>query len=251
MTKAELKKITEKAVESDIPEGIVNFLEKRNGIQNYSYKSRYSVTDIVACKRKSVYKQLGVEKEELIQDATVEKLWATVRGDFLHQMTLAYKWREMDMEYTVPLKDGRTATVVGRLDMYDWKSKTIIDLKTTKFVKWQIKRGFLPKLEHILQVQCYDTIFSEYLPVENLNIVYVDMNDIVTYKIKKRDLTKWIRKSIRDIEESLSTKKIPKGQVTGLCQFCPYQTKCFNDGNGLTSKPLSIPKSNNEKEVRP
>jgi hypothetical protein len=70
----------------------------------------------------------------------------------------------MDTEYNILLKDGRTAVLVGRLDMYDWKTKTVIDLKTTKFIKWQIKQGFLPKLEHILQVQCYKHCFLTSTP---------------------------------------------------------------------------------------
>jgi len=233
----------EQTEEIDTPEGIVNFLQKRNGMVSYDYKDRYSVTDIVGCQRKAFYKQLGVEREELLEDATVEKMWGTVRGDFLHQMTHAYKWREMDIEHYIPLKNGRIATLVGRLDMYDWKTKTIIDLKTTKMVKWQIKRGFLPRLEHILQVQCYGTMFSKIMPVKNLNIVYVDMTNIVTYKVKKRDLTDWIKTRIHEIDDSLGGKKIPKGEVSGLCQFCRYQTRCSTDGGGLTDKPLSIPAS--------
>jgi len=237
-----LGKLQELAEEIDTPEGIVNFLQKRNGISNYETKSRYSVTDIVGCQRKAYYKELGIPKEELLEDATLEQMWSTVRGDFLHQMTHAYKWREMDMEYYVPLKNGKIATVAGRLDMYDWKTKTIIDLKTTKLIKWQIKQGFLPKLEHLLQVQCYGTMFSQIMPVKNLNIVYVDMNDIVTYKVKKRDLSDWIKTRINEIEDSIAEKKIPKGEVSGLCQFCRYQTKCFDDGNGLDKKPMSVPK---------
>ena len=111
-------------------------------------------------------------------------------------------------------------------------------------IKWQIKQGFLPRLEHILQVQCYGTMFSKIMPVKNLNIVYVDMTNIVTYKVKKRDLTDWIKTRIHEIDDSLGGKQIPKGEVSGLCQFCRYQTKCFNDGNGLTDKPLSVPKKN-------
>jgi len=233
---------TQQTEEIDTPLGIVNFLQKRNGIKNPPSKSRYSVTDIVGCQRKSFYKELGVPQEELAHDATLEAMWSTVRGDFLHQMTYAYKWREMDIEHYVPLKNGKIATVAGRLDMYDWKTKTIIDLKTTKFVKWQIKQGFLPKLEHILQVQCYDTMFSQIMPVENLNIVYVDMSDIVTYKVTKKDLTEWIQTRVQEIEEFLEQKKAPNGEPNGLCQYCSYQTRCYNDGNGLTDKPLSVPK---------
>ena len=245
ITKEKVKSITE---EIDAPEGIVNFLQKRNGLYTKDYTSRYAVTELVGCQRKSLYKQLGVSQEELLGDTTLEGMWGRVRGDFLHQMTYAYKWREMDMEYYVPLKDGRIATLAGRLDMYDWKTKTIIDLKTTKFVRWQIKQGFLPKPEHILQLQCYDTMFSEYMPVKNLNIVYADMSDIVTYKVQKRDLSKWIKTRIQEIESAKTDKKTPKGEVSGLCKFCKYQTRCFEEGNGLTDKPLSTPKPKEEEQ---
>lgn len=243
MNKTQTKISDQKLVtEIDTPDGIVNFLQKRNGLLNYHAKSRYSVTDIVGCLRKAFYKEYGIEQEELLQDATIENMWGLVRGDFLHQITYAYKWRELDIEYHVQLNDGKVATVAGRLDMFDWKTKTIMDLKTTKMIKWQIKKGFLPRLEHILQVQCYGTMFSEIIPVDNLNIVYVDMNDIVTYKVQIRDLTEWIKTRIIEIEEALSNETILTGQVSGLCQFCRYQTKCYNDGNGLTAKPMSIPK---------
>ena len=238
----------DQATEVDTPQGIVDFLQKRNGLYSKDYESRYSVTELVGCQRKSVYKQLGASQEELLADSSLESMWATVRGDFLHNMTYAYKWREMDIEHYVPLENGKVATLAGRLDMYDWKTKTIIDLKTTKFVRWQIKQGFLPKPEHILQLQCYDTMFSEYMPVENLNIVYADMSDIVTYKVEKRDLTDWIKTRIQEIESSKEDKKIPDGEVTGLCKFCRYQTRCFEDGNGLTDKPLSVPKSKEENQ---
>ncbi len=227
----------------DIPAGIVNFLQKRNGMIALSTKSRYWVSDIVSCERKSYYKGLGIDEEELLKDPTIEGMWDTVRGDFLHQMTYAYKWREMDIEHYILLKDGRTAVVAGRLDMYDWRTKTIIDLKTTKFIKWQIKQGFLPKLEHILQVQCYNTIFSQVLPIESLTIVYADMSDIVAYKIQKRDLTEWMKRRIQEIEDSLFDRNVPIGEVSGLCKYCRFQTRCYNDRNGLTEKPLSRPRS--------
>jgi CRISPR/Cas system-associated exonuclease Cas4 (RecB family) len=229
--------------EIDTPKGIVNFLEKRNGISKYTPKSRYSVTELVGCQRKSLYKQQGVSQEELLADTTLESMWATVRGDFLHNMTYAYKWREMDIEHYIPLNNGKVATLAGRLDMYDWKTKTIIDLKTTKFVRWQIKQGFLPKPEHILQLQCYDTMFSDYMPVENLNIVYADMSDIVTYKVQKRDLTNWIKTRVQEIENAKAGEIIPDGEVSGLCKYCKYQTRCSETVNGLMDKPLSTPKS--------
>ncbi len=86
-----------------------------------------------------------------------------------------------------------------------------------------------------------------FIPVENLNIVYVDMNDIITFKVPIRNLTKWIKTRINEIEAALSNKTIPPGEISGLCQFCRYQSRCYNDGNGLTAKPMSVPKQNKEK----
>lgn len=73
MNKTQTKvSVQEIVTEVDTPGGIVNFLQKRNGLLNYDGKSRYSVTDIVGCSRKAFYKELGVKQEELLQDATVE-----------------------------------------------------------------------------------------------------------------------------------------------------------------------------------
>ncbi len=88
ITKEKIPSLTE---EIDTPEGIVNFLQKRNGLYSKDYTSRYSVTELVGCQRKSLYKQQEVSQEELLADTTLESMWATVRGDFLHNMTYAYK----------------------------------------------------------------------------------------------------------------------------------------------------------------
>ncbi len=230
--------------EIDVPVGLVNYLEKKTRRITYSIKkSRYSVTDIVGCSRKNYYKSQQFEEEELLNDATIENMWDSVRGDLLHQITYAYKWREMDYDYNVILKDGRTATLTGRLDMYDWKTATIIDLKTTKFVKWQKKQGYIPRAEHILQLLCYNTIFSRIIPVENLNVLYVDMNDLVAFRIRRRDLKEWIRSRIQDLEDSIIENKVPNGEVSGICKYCKYQIECYNTGSGLTTKPLSLPRN--------
>ena len=42
--------------------------------------------------------------------------------------------------------------------------------------------------------------------------------------------------------------KIPKGEASGLCQFCKYQTRCFNEGEGIEHKPLSSPKGEKDEK---
>jgi hypothetical protein len=85
-------------------------------------------------------------------------------------------------------------------------------------------------------------MFSNIIPVSNLIILYVDMNDIVAFKIEKWDLGHWIKTRIHELEDSISTNTIPLGEVSGLCKYCKYQTRCFNQGNGLITRPLSVPK---------
>ena len=116
----------EQAREIDVPKGILIYLQKRIGSQYAKVKSRYSVTDIVGCQRKTYYKTCGIEEEELLEGTTVQDMWDTVRGYFLHQMTYAYKWREMDIEYN-SVEGLPTAVLAGRIDMYDWKTKTVIE----------------------------------------------------------------------------------------------------------------------------
>lgn len=234
------------AQEIDIPLGIMSYLEKRTKRSKYVNKSRYSVTDIIGCQRKSYYRSIGVDEEQLLEDYTVDNMWDSVRGDLLHSLSYAYKWRELDMEYKVSLRDGREAIVAGRLDMYDWKNATIIDLKTTKFVKWQIKNGFIPRKEHILQLQCYNTIYSGTIPVKSLNILYVDMNVMIAFEVQKKDVSQWIQTRVQELEDSQSHCTIPIGEVSGLCKFCRFQTKCYNDGSGIRTTPLSFPRDSQE-----
>jgi len=94
-------------------------------------------------------------------------------------------------------------------------------------------------------------LVSLIFPVKNLNILYVDMNDIVAYKVQNRDLTEWIKSRIQHLEDTLAKNEIPEGEVSGLCKFCRYQTRCFADGDGLINKPLSIPKKSNTEEIFP
>lgn len=230
--------------EIDTPQKIVSFLESKNGIKKIFDSKKYSVTELTKCSRETFYKKTKTATEELLEES-IGGMWCSVRGEFLHQITTAYSWNELETEYSITLDEGKIATIVGRLDMYDEKTKTILDLKTTNNVRWQAKKGILLKPEHIKQVQIYYTIFSKIIPIEHLNLVYVDMTDIVTYQIPLKDRTRWIANRIEEIETDMENGLIPQGEVTSKCKFCKYQTRCNAQGQGLDKKPLSTPKKNN------
>ena len=160
---------------------------------------------------------------------SLDNLWPTVRGDLLHQMTTAYNWNELDMDFQIPLGNGKLGTISGRLGMYDWKTKTIIDLKTTKDVYSQAEEGTIPKKEDILQIQCYGTIFSNIIPVQSLVLVYADLNDMIAFRVRIEDKTWWLKERILELEESISLDKPPRKEISKLCYFCKFQNQCNPD----------------------
>jgi len=209
-------------IQVDIPDGITSFLEKKSGIFRNDKTPSYGVTDIVRCLRKSYYEKTKKKRSKKILD----NLWPSVRGDLLHEMTKAYNWNELDMDFQIPLGNGNFGTISGRLDMYDWKTKTIIDLKTTKDVYSQAEEGTIPKKEDILQIQCYGTIFSNIIPISRLILVYADLNDMIAFQIKNEDKTWWLKDRIIELENAIVNRNPPKKEFSKLCNFCKFENQC-------------------------
>ena len=212
----------------DIPDGITSFLEKKSGIFRNNKTPSYGVTEIIRCLRKSYYEKTNKKRKS---KKSLDNLWPTVRGDLLHQMTTAYNWNELDMDFQIPLGNGKLAILAGRLDMYDWKTKTIIDLKTTKDVYSQAEEGTIPKKEDILQIQCYGTIFSNIIPVQELVLVYADLNDMLAFRIANEDKTWWLKDRILELEQSINNKIPPKQEISKLCYFCKFFNQCNPNEN--------------------
>lgn len=209
----------------DIPAGILSFLEQKSRISKSQKTKTYSVTEIIGCLRKPFYQKLD-SKKLVGQYEIVENMWPTVRGKLLHEMSKAYKWNELDIEFDILLGEGRVGTVSGRLDMYDWKTRTIIDLKTTKDVYSQAENNTIPKDDHILQIQCYGTIFSNIIPIENLVLLYADLNDMIAFRVPSQDKTWWLKERILELEKSISEKKPPTREISKACNFCKYKNMC-------------------------
>ena len=214
----------------DIPDGITTFLEKKSGIFRNDKTPSYGVTEIIRCLRKSYYEKT---KKKRKSRKSLDNLWPTVRGNLLHQMTTAYNWNELDMDFQIPLGNGKLGTISGRLDMYDWKTKTIIDLKTTKDVYTQAEEETIPKKEDILQIQCYGTIFSNIIPIQELVLVYADLNDMLAFRIANEDKTWWLKKRILELEQAINDKNPPKQEISKLCHFCKFYNQCSQDENNM------------------
>jgi hypothetical protein len=137
----------------------------------------FHITILTNCLAKSFF-----ERTSPAQD-TVESAWAKLRGSLLHYSVRSLGWSGLRAKMTFEL-DGQTISIVGNIDAYDPETATIYDLKTTRFVKWQLEKGLIPRENHIAQVQSYFALLCEYgIPVSRLVLVYVDDKDIVPLQV--------------------------------------------------------------------
>jgi hypothetical protein len=137
---------------------------------------------------------------------------------------------EIDMEKEFLCEDiEETLTIRGRLDMYDYKAGRIIDLKTTNAVKWQQKKGFIPRQSDILQLQCYGSLFQGTVKVSKLTLVYANMKDMLAFGVRIVDMSGWMKERIQELYTSLViTKTPPCAEPSDACNYCKFKTRCAN-----------------------
>lgn len=228
--------ITTKKIKT--PDKIIEFLGKENRIYPSKNTDGYSVSSLLGCERKAFFQKTATCFEKIDLSQVEDNIWKTTRGNFLHQITQAYSWNELEGKYSVNV-NGEDITVFGRLDCYDPEEKNIIEFKTMENISKSANEGLLPLDSHIKQIQIYGTIFKNIFPVEKLTLVYLDMNDVVSFEIENKDMSCWIINKIALIENAIKSKKIPDGQVNSFCKLCNYQTTCSNNKNGI-EKALSV-----------
>jgi hypothetical protein len=76
---------------------------------------------------------------------------------------------------------GEILSIRGRLDIYDYKTGRIVDLKTSNAIKWQHEKGFIPRHSDILQLLCYGSIFHGTVKVSQLTLIYADLKDMLAF----------------------------------------------------------------------
>jgi CRISPR/Cas system-associated exonuclease Cas4 (RecB family) len=215
----------------EIPEGIMRYLT-RNANRSYARSpNHYWVTDICKCLRQSYYQISGTPVDPTPStDNPVEGLWAIQSGRLLHGLTYAYSWRELDAEKEITLPDiGETLTFHGRLDMYDHRTETLIDLKTTTSLKWQYDSGMIPRKSDVDQIQCYYTLFSRRIGISRLLLLYADPKEMIPIRIVEEDKSKWIEGRLERLHTSLViTKSPPAAEISGPCKYCRFAQRRYH-----------------------
>ena len=118
-------------------------------------------------------------------------------------------------------------TVVGHIDAYDPETATVYDLKTSRFVKWQAEKEFIPRGTHIAQVQSYYTLLDGYaIPVNRLVLVYVDDRDIMPREVPLGNRRQWMIQRTSILHSALTNSRIPEPEPDSWCKYCPFTDIC-------------------------
>jgi CRISPR/Cas system-associated exonuclease Cas4 (RecB family) len=221
----------------ELPYGIYRFLLRNNRrVGNLARENNhYWVTDICKCLRQSYYELSNTPSDaERKEENEAEHLWCLQSAKYLHNLTSSYRWRELDIEKEILFQDiDEKLYIHGRLDMYDYKTLTIIDLKTTNAVKWQYEKRLIPRERDIHQLQCYRSMFDGKLEVANLILLYADMKNLITFKVPVVNKLKWIEDRILQLHLSVTMMKSPpqtEGSVA--CDYCKFKKRCDSDSKG-------------------
>ena len=190
----------------------------------------YHVTELTNCLAKS-YFQRTADVEE-----TVESAWAKLRGSLIHYAGRSLGWNELRAKMGFELGD-QTITIVGHVDAYDPETTTIYDLKTTRFVAWQSEKGFIPRENHVTQVQCYYTLLDLYgIPVSRLVLVYVDDKTILPKQVPLGSRKEWMIKRATALHRAFERSEIPEPETGSVCVYCPFVNLCPRSAEALRIK---------------
>ena len=231
--------------EAPIPDEIVSAVTKtsRKSTQKPTPRPRnHTPTRLSWCLRMAYYWMMNFPMEQLDSE-DFSSAFNLFRGNALHDaFAKIYPWHELPLKAPIPIGSGKSVTVSGRLDLYRPSDATILDLKTSKYVAWQKKSGFLPRLKDIQQLQIYSVMYGPVLPVKKLQLIYADMADVICYDVPVApNAESWLIQRLQIVESSIVTSVAPSGEVSKMCDFCPFQTRCKGELGGITTLPKSHP----------
>jgi CRISPR/Cas system-associated exonuclease Cas4 (RecB family) len=187
----------------------------------------YHVTELTQCLARAYFERTTPAQE------TVESAWAKLRGSLLHYVDRSLGWSELRVKMKFNRFD-EPITVVGHVDAYDPETATVYDLKTSRFVKWQDEKGFLPRQAHLAQIQSYYTLLDSYaIPVKRLVLIYVDDKNIVAKEVPMGFRREWMIQRAAILHAALNRTKIPEPEPDTWCKYCSFVQVCPAKGSAI------------------
>jgi len=180
----------------------------------------YHVSTLTNCLAKAYFERTSSTEEPL------DSAWAKLRGTMLHYVVRSLGWNELAVKMQFEL-DGEKIAITGHVDAFEPESSTVYELKTSRFVKWQSEKGFIPRENHIAQVQCYATLLESYgIAVNRLVLIYVDDKEIVPKEVHPGNRKQWMIERATILHRALKESSLPKPEVGSSCKYCPFVGQC-------------------------
>jgi CRISPR/Cas system-associated exonuclease Cas4 (RecB family) len=156
----------------------------------------------------------------------VESAWRKLRGTLLHYAGRSFGWSELRVKTAFEL-DGQIITILGHVDAYDPETATIYELKTTRFVNWQHEKGYIPRENHIAQIQCYFTLLDNYgIPVNRLVLVYLDDLNILAEPVPLGSRKVWMIQRATLLHRALQNSLACEPELGFACRYCSFIRVC-------------------------
>jgi CRISPR/Cas system-associated exonuclease Cas4 (RecB family) len=185
-----------------------------------SEPNTYHISSLTNCLAKAYFERTSPIDEPLAS------AWAKLRGTMIHYVVRSLGWSELEVKMQFEL-DAQIITIAGHVDAFDPGTATVYDFKTSRFVKWQLDKGFIPKENHIAQVQCYATLLGQYgIAVSRLVFVYVDDKEIIPKKVSLGNRKQWMIERATVLHQSIEESVPPKPEVGSSCKYCLFLNQC-------------------------
>lgn len=180
-----------------------------------------TVTGLLTCLRKVV-----LEKRRTLYVRPAE-LYYTFRGQLFHTLIAAHQIPGAIAE-TRFSREIAGITISGQPDVIFPEQKKLVDYKSTRKVPSRKE----PYENHAMQVNIYRWLIAPVYPIEELEIVYLDMDTVkrVTVPIKNlQRVTSFVAARARVLKRGLDGGKLPSRvgpdglwQCNGYCHFSKF-----------------------------
>lgn len=191
------------------------------GLKPYNFvfkRNVYHVNDVVGCLREAYCNRKLLQPDVF---HPLERWLAFKRGKLFEKIGNSTGWQELggSKQYTI---DGEIVKLTGNLDSYDPERCEITE-KKSKEIKHYTN---LPTPKHILQLQCYGTIFKDIIPVKKLRLEYFDMNRFRSYDVSLVDKTAWLEERVNKLHVAVRDSTPPEDEPRFECRYCLWQKEC-------------------------
>ena len=185
-----------------------------------------TVTNLLNCLRKVV-----LERRETLY-VRPEELYYTFRGQLFHALIAAHQIPGAIVE-TRFSRDIAGLTLSGQPDVIFPDKKKLVDYKSTR----KVPRKNTAYENHAQQVNIYRWLVKPIYPIDELEIVYLDMETTKRIAVPLMDLrgvTAFVAARAKVLKRGLSGGKLPsRVGPEGLWQcngYCPFTKFCWPNG---------------------